>query len=370
MAWDSTTQSNLLDRRYGHYIVSLGRDIPADTDRQLSDGKRAVLDLSRNENADPAPDLLCDVITEAVSRLGRYPIGLQEGLAKQVADAYGVAEETVLIVRGVDDAVDTVIAEFPEASFTTFTPSFDGYERRLKIFERRHQRVDVGPAFEIDGNALQTIDSKDVVFIARPNNPTGNVVPLSTLFQIADRAKRLFVDEASVHFSREGSCVAELAHRAFVFHSLSKAFGMAGQRLGFLFGPQREIARMRSRQWFCHIDMLSLVGASHVLRSRWPERHAKDVVVRRSSLQKALLELRLDALPTETNFVLIRTRQAIEMTEFLARNDIRVFDANTFGLPDHVRISVGTPAENRRLLCVLEEFQKTGQDDETRPAAE
>ena len=331
-------------------LLSLPTKLTLTTDRL------PTIDLSRNEKPDAVPASLHRELEQAIGRIGRYPLKLEKEVIELIADSHGVEPDNVMLVHGIDEALDALIAHFPALSWKTFQPTFDGYDIRFRIHRRDYQAIDLGPTYDVENVGLQHVTPRDFVVLANPNNPTGCQVDYSILSKLIDNSAQLLIDEAYIHYSGQPSAVSTLSNQAFVFYSLSKAFGLAGQRLGFLFGPTPDITLMRQRQWFCNIDFLSLMAIRHILLEKLHDHHAQQLIQRRDLLAAAISILGYDVIPTETNFLLIRTRHASLLTEFMKENRILIFNAAQFGLPLHVRISVGTHEDNERLLACLESF--------------
>jgi histidinol-phosphate aminotransferase len=316
----------------------------------------SILDLSRNEKPDAVPDSLYRELEKAIARIGRYPVNLEAEVIELIADCHQVGYDNVMLVHGIDEALDALITHFPDLAWKTFHPTFEGYDIRFRVHGREHQSINLGATYDIENVGLKHVSRRDFVVLANPNNPTGCQVNQNVLSQLIDNSAKLLIDEAYIHFSNQPSVVPSLSGGAFVFHSLSKAFGLAGQRLGFLFGPAHDIRQMRQRQWYCNIDLLSLTAIRHILLEKLHESHAKQVIQRRESLVIAIRALGYDVISTETNFLLIRTQNAAWLTDFMEKNRILVFNTAQFGLPFHVRISIGTDEDNERLVDCLKSF--------------
>lgn len=315
-----------------------------------------ILDLSRNENPDSVPHSLYRELEQAIGHVGRYPLNLEDEVIELIADSHRVGHGNVMLVHGIDEALDSLITHFPALSWKTFQPTFEGYDIRFRVNRREYESIDLGAIYDVENVGLKHVTKRDFVVLANPNNPTGGQVNRNVISQLIDHSAKVLIDEAYIHFSSQPSMVSALSEQAFVFHSLSKAFGLAGQRLGFLFGPAHDIRLMRQRQWYCNIDVLSLTAIRHILLKKLHEGHAKQVIRRRELLASAIGKLGYDVISTETNFLLIRTQHIDLLTDFLEKNRILVFNTAQFGLPHHIRISIGTDEDNERLLSCLGGF--------------
>jgi histidinol-phosphate aminotransferase len=147
-----------------------------------------------------------------------------------------------------------------------------------------------------------------------------------------------------------------LDDRIFVFRSLSKVFALAGLRLGFLFGTEANLAPIKNQQWFCNINIVTLEAIRAILGDQFISENAALVVRGREDIQCAATELGFDVRESFCNFVLIRHSNSKHLIQFLDSQGIGVTDTSVFGLKNHVRISVGTAAENEALVEGLHRY--------------
>ncbi|MGC2077822.1 MAG: histidinol-phosphate transaminase [Xanthobacteraceae bacterium] len=314
------------------------------------------INLSLNESHIQVPERVRTAIAAALNRLHEYPIGLEPKVIEEVAAFYGVVPAQVAITHGLDDALDQLIESFRDMRFSIFEPTFFAYKERLRLSKVRHQILRLDEHFAIPKDTLSHLGKEDFVLLANPNNPTGTVFDEAVIDQLQNNCGKILVDEAYIDFCGQQSRIGRIDDRTFVFRSLSKIFALAGLRLGFLFGSEANMAPIKNRQWFCNISTGALEAIRAVLRDPFISEHAKLVVQSREQIQFAATELGFHVREGFGNFVLIRHPDSQHLVLFLDSQGICVTDTAVHGLEDHVRISLGTAAENGALVEALRRY--------------
>lgn len=320
---------------------------------QRDNGK---INMSLNESPEQVPENIKTIIAASLNRLHEYPIGLESRVVEEVAKFYSVPPVQVTITHGLDEALDRLIESFPDMRFSIFVPTFLDYEARLRLNKVRYQVLRLDEHFAIPEDAFSRLGRDDFVILANPNNPTGSVFGEDVLDRLQDRCGKLLIDEAYIDFSHEQTCLYRIDDRTFVFRSLSKVFALAGLRLGFLFGSGTNMAPIKNRQWFCNINIVALEAIRAILRDPFMCDHAAMIVQSRENIQDAASALGFEVRKSFGKFVLIRHSESQRLIQFLDTQGICVTDTAVFGLKDHVRISVGTAAENDALVEALRHY--------------
>lgn len=334
--------------------------------------------LDWNESPLGPPPAAVRRVVAAATTLHRYPRGLMEEVAALVADYLRVAPSQVLLTAGVDEAVDIALSLADRA--WGVHPGFDGYPDRVtangKPFHAVPLDEDWQPAAGWDG-----LTGRDIVFLAQPNNPTGNLFDPAWIRSIRAAAGYLFIDETYQDFSARpsvlsgegpgggahgGTGVFDPVHggRLLVYRSFSKAMGLAGIRLGALVSDAELIARLEPVRRFMPIDAVSLNAAAGVLEEpSFVKRLTDHVLEARSALAAALRESGLfdDVRDTHTNFVVahLRDAAAARVLDALAEDGVRVKPCDALGLPGWLRISVGSWDDQQRLAGCLARAART-----------
>ncbi|HEY8681983.1 MAG TPA: histidinol-phosphate transaminase [Rhodanobacter sp.] len=299
----------------------------------------------------------------------RYPEPQPAALVDALADLYGVRREQLLVGRGSDEAIDLLVRAFCRAGEDAILiqpPTFGMYAVCAKIQAAGVIEVSLATDFTLDVGAVLAALTPAVklAFICAPNNPTGQSVPRASIEQLAQAlAGRalLVVDEAYVEFAESGS-VADLIDRhdnLAVLRTLSKAWALAGARIGSLLANAEVVALLRRIMppyplpLPCVAAALSALSAPGQASAR---EHISIVREQRSRMRDALGRLSgvREVLPSQANFLAVRFDDAAAAYQRLLAAGIVVRDVRRYpNLGDALRITIGTPDENNRVLNEL-----------------
>lgn len=325
------------------------------------------VNLSANENTHELPAEVRAAIGEALlaTPLNRYPDPMANALRDAVAARHGVAREAVCVGNGGDELLFNLLFAFggPGRVVVTCPPDFAEYANFAAMCETPVVRVPRDPEdFSIDAEALLAA-ARDaaLVILTSPNNPTGDLVDHALVRRLLDETDALvLVDEAYVEFAPEGSSLVgwvAARPRLIVLRTLSKAFGLAGLRVGYVVADPAVIAAFAAVRQIYSVDVLAQAAALAALARR--EALAPvvgDIVAERARLSAGLSELRgVRVWPSAANFVLVRVPRAAEVRRRL-RDEFSVLVrdfSSAPGLEGCLRISVGTREENDVLLDAL-----------------
>ncbi len=304
------------------------------------------------------------------SELNRYPEPQPAALRARLAELYGVAADQVLAGRGSDEAIDLVVRAFCREGRDTILvspPTFGMYAVAARTQGAAVIEAPLGADFGLDAEALlaRVTDSTKLVFVCSPNNPTGALVPAATIERLAsalhDRAL-VVVDEAYLEFAGAAPSATALLARhdnIAVLRTLSKAYALAGARVGTLIAHADIVALLRRIQAPyplpapCVAAALSALSAQGVAQAR--ERIAV-LLGERDRLARALPAAAgvLAVYPSAANFLCVRFADAQKTYRALLALGIVVRDVSRYpGLADCLRITVGTPRENAAVLGAL-----------------
>ncbi len=319
-------------------------------------GVRTLM-LAANENPEPVAAEILQGIAAGAGLVNRYTFDSEARVLEKLSLYFQCPPQNMVLVRGIDEAFDRLSHEFPAMRYATAWPGFDGYVNRIRIHGYRHLQIRLTEDFALHPADLATLSAADFVVLADPSNPTGRPLSSQEHHSIRERAGKVLVDETYADYAGgDGGCPS-FGGNVFAFRSYSKSFGLAGARLGVVFGEQDVIARVRSKQWYCNVGVLDLFALEAAIEHDVLRRkHVDKTVAERERMTSAMESLGLRVYPSSGNFILVRDDDsAIEA--FLGDRRIVVRNTGRFGLSDHVRISVGLPAENDRLLAALTEYR-------------
>jgi len=331
--------------------------------------------LNTNENPHPLPEgLLADLQTalaEAARGLNRYPdreaTALRAQLAGYLARTSGepIGPAQVWAANGSNEVLQQVLQAFGGAGRTAlgFTPSYSMHEiisaGTGSSWVDGHRRADF--TIDVDAATAQVHEVQpDVLFVTSPNNPTGTAVDLDTIAALyAATTGVLVVDEAYAEFARPGTPSALTLlpgrPRLIVSRTMSKAFGMAGLRLGYLAADPAVVDALQLVRLPYHLSSLTQAAALAALAHTDELLATVDVVKgERDRIVAALPGLGLTSVPSDANFVLFgQFRSSAAAWQALLDRGVLVRDN---GLPGWLRVTAGTTEETDAFLTALGEI--------------
>lgn len=320
-----------------------------------------LLDLAVNVAADPLPDWLADVLGESCMNLRDYPDARPATAA--VARRHGRNLDEVLVTAGGAEAFTLIAQGLPRGKAVVVHPQFTEPEVALRAAGWKVERVvlQAGDWFQLDAAAVA--DDATLVVIGNPTNPTGVLHPRETLRQLCRPGRVLLVDEAFMDLvPDEPQSLAGEPDLAgiVVVRSLTKTWGLAGLRIGYLLGDPSVIAAAAAVQPHWSVSTPALAAAASCLSTegvREGQRRAVTLSAQRNALSIALAERGFELAPDPAGpFVLTRHPRRQRLHAELRSAGIAVRRADTFpGLgPGWVRISVRDDAIMRQLLQALD----------------
>ncbi|WP_455136627.1 histidinol-phosphate transaminase [Thermophilibacter sp.] len=332
------------------------------------------VNLSANENTHPLPPELRAAIDEALlsTPLNRYPDPMANELRDAIAARHGTDRAHVIVGNGGDELLFNLLFAFggPGRAVVTCPPDFSEYANFAQMCETPVRRVPRDPRdFSIDADALVAAAADAaMVILTSPNNPTGDLAPRALVRRVLGETDALvLVDEAYVEFAPEGSSVVDLvagSPRLVVLRTLSKAFGLAGVRLGYLVADPAVVDALAAVRQIYSVDVLAqAVGLAAVTHRDLMAGAVADIVAERGRLAAGLAALPgVRAWPSAANFVLARVPDAHRTWERLRdEHSVLVRDFSSApGLEGCLRLTVGTRAENDALLDALAVLTREG----------
>lgn len=301
--------------------------------------------------------------------LNRYPEPQPARLKKAMAALYGVSPENLVVTRGADDAIDILVRTFcrpGDDCVSICTPTFSAYAHFARLQGARVIEVPLDLNFEFDPRALIDAGSREpnlkLAFVCAPNNPTGNPVPLAAIdsVRLALPDTIVVVDEAYIEFSEAESAAERAAstENLVVLRTLSKAYGLAGARVGCAIGHPRTIALLARALPPYPLPSLSIEAAMAALS---PSRRAvHDERIARIKADRERIAERLAGSPLVKsvrsgggNFLFLEVGDPEGLERKLKRLGIRVrFRPNA--APGGLRLTIGAEAENDAALAAFE----------------
>ena len=325
----------------------------------------AAVMLSANENPRDVPSRLRREIERAVRKvaLNRYPDPLANGLRDLIAGANGLDRDQVVVGNGGDELLfGTALAwGGPGRTFLNFPPTFSVYKANALITNTNVVSIPRLPDFSLDESSIiprLAVGDIDYVIVTSPNNPSGNLVRNEFVRRMCEASDALvMVDEAYFEFSRfTARPLLDTCENLVILRTFSKAFSLAGVRVGYLLGSERVIQEFKKVRQPYSVDAVSQAIARVVFENRAQfEKGIDEVIAERARLIDGLAALDgVEAYPSESNYILFRLADRIDagrVWQHLLDGGILIRDfSRDPGLERCLRVSVGTPEENTRFL--------------------
>src|SRR5919108_2833178 len=359
MQWESLANEHIL----GIAPYEPGKPVE-ELERELA--VHDAIKLASNENPLPPSDRVQQAIIAQLSHLNRYPDGSGFYLRQAIAKKHGFTPDHIMLGNGSNDLIELVVRAFmrpgdeavvPHPSFVVYpmiVQAVGGIRVMVMLRDYRH---------DLEAMARAITPQTKVVFVANPNNPTATIVTAEEvehfMARVPDRTIVIF-DEAYIEFAMGPDFPDTLSYvrqgrKVIVLRTFSKAASLAGMRVGYAVGDADAVALMnRIRQPF-NVNSLAQAAALAALDD---ENHVVECV-RMNEAGKAFLydefrTLGVKYVPSRANFILVDVgRSAAEIYQKLLHEGVIVRPMTPFGMETALRITVGTPEENRKLVKAL-----------------
>ena len=345
-------------------LNSLVRDnikklVPYSSARKEHAGEsRILLDANENNFGSPIGD-----------GYNRYPDPVQTAVRQRIASRNLLSPNQVFVGNGSDEVIDLLIRIFCRPGvdeILTCPPTYGMYEVAAGINDVTVRRVRLTNNFDLDKNAvLESIgQATKLIFLCSPNNPTGNVMNREDVLEIAAGFNGVVVvDEAYVHFSSQPSLVSEINNIAnlVILQTFSKAYGLAGLRVGMAFASREIIALLDKIKPPYNVCQ----PAQELILRAFDEPTSLDASIEKVICERTKLAAELKVLsavkevyPSEANFLLTKFADANNVYEYLLNQQIMVRNRSNVELCDGcLRITVGRPEENSVLIQALYDYE-------------
>ena len=285
----------------------------------------------------------------------QYPSPHADLLREALAKEWRIRPDNIVCSNGVDDIINLTIKAFTERgdSVAFPVPSFTMYNFWTRTYGAIPVEVPMLPGFTIDVDGLLKKTSK-LMIVARPNNPTGNMMPQEDLYRLIEGTKGyVALDEAYIEYSG-GSFMDRLKRypNLVIYRTFSKAYAIAGMRVGVAAATDGMKRLMAVKPPF-NLNVVSEAAALIALNSKaWLKKSVVTIVKERPKVARALGSFGFVVYPSVTNFLLCKAPiPSKEVCEGLAKRGILIKDfGNVPGLEEHVRITIGAPKHNRVLI--------------------
>ena len=300
--------------------------------------------------------------------LNRYPDPHQNDLRELISDYLKVPKENLFFGVGSDEIIDLLIRIFCEPGKNKIMipePTYGMYKVAADINNIPVVSVLLNDDFQIDEEEINKNFTPDIkiIFLCSPNNPTGNLLKKEDVLKICKKyTSIIIIDEAYIDFAENFSLKneVEIYPNLVVMRTFSKAWGLAGARLGYCIANEEIINILFRVKAPYNINSLSRYAIKQALKNKnLRDLYIKEILTEREKLKKGLSLLPgvLNIFDSDANFLLIKCINAKTVLKKLAERNIVIRDRSTQPkLENCVRISVGTKEENKILLTALKEI--------------
>jgi len=295
--------------------------------------------------------------------VNRYPDPKQTELKKVISKIKSIPVENIFTGNGSDEAIDLLYRVFCEPgrdNVIAISPSYGMYKVAAQINNIEYREVLLEKDFSLDSNKiLNATDScSKLIFLCSPNNPTGKIIECPVIEKIVMAFKGIVVvDEAYIDFSKGESFIKRLKEfsNIVILQTLSKAWGMAGLRIGFAFADSAIISLLSQIKYPYNIGSDTQERALKLLGSL-PDDRIKSINIERERIARELATISDVQMvyPSDANFLLVKFKDAKEIYNKLIKNGIVVRDRSSQPLCEGcLRISIGLAIENDKVVKVL-----------------
>jgi histidinol-phosphate aminotransferase len=360
-----------------HVPYEAGRGVE-EVARRFGDDPAEFTKLASNENPLGPSPAASEAIREAADNASAYPTAAHTDLTAAVADAWAVSEKQIWLGNGGDGALDYLARAMLEPGDEVLVPdpgfSYYGMSARYHHGAVSEYPLSAADDFAMDADTvLDAYDGERVVYINTPHNPTGQLMELDEIERVAeetDEETLVVVDEAYGEYADAPSAVSlvggtaskpaslsdatedrELRNDVAVIRTFSKAYGLAGIRLGYAVVPDawgdayaRVNTPFAASEIACRAGLAAMDDGEHV-----------DETLEQATWSREYMREHVEApvLPSAGNFVLANVGDGTEVYEALLRRGVIVRDVSSYGLPEWVRITCGDREQTRTAVAAL-----------------
>jgi histidinol-phosphate aminotransferase len=329
------------------------------------------LKLSSNEGAFGAPPGALAALAEAGAKLHRYPDGGSTALRQALGEKFGLNPAQLVCGNGSDDLLGLLVQAYggPGTELLMSEHGFSIYEIAGKLAGCTVVKApEKDLTTDVDALLARVTPATKLVFIANPNNPTGTLLPQSEMQRLRDGLPAdvlLVIDAAYAEYVEHpeydpGVKLVDAGDNVVMTRTFSKIFGLGGARLGWCYAPPAITDVLnRMRMPFNVNNVAMAAGIAALAEPDWLEKGRAHNRQAKRRLGERLAQAGLDVRPSEANFILVNfcsEDRAIAADEFLRSHGIIVRRVKSYGLPQFLRITIGTDEECNRVAEALTEF--------------
>lgn len=298
----------------------------------------------------------------------RYPDPLQRELKEKISEVKEINPENIFLGNGSDEPIDLLIRAFCEPgldNIVTFNPTYGMYQVAADINNIEVKKVSLTGNFDLDAEKLLETTNRNtkLIFLCSPNNPTGNSLNKEQIQKVIDNFEGLVViDEAYIDFAPGKSFLPHLQENSnlVILQTFSKAWGMAGIRLGMAFASNEIISILNKIKYPYNLNILTQQKALELVKkTEEVKKWVKLLIAERVKMADLLKDFPfvIQVYPSDANFLLVKMYDAEGIYNYLVEKGIVVRNRSKVHLCEgSLRITIGSSEENETLLQALKEL--------------
>jgi histidinol-phosphate aminotransferase len=331
-----------------------------DVARELGLEPSQIVKLASNENPLGPSPLAVQAMQEALLKAHFYPDGGGYHLRVGIAEKFGLSIDNVMLGNGSNEIIEFLGHAFlqPGDNIVTAEHAFVVYKILAKLFGANTIEVpDPNLTHDLPAMAAAINERTKIVYIANPNNPTGTMVTENELDQFITRVPENVVvalDEAYYEFLQEPPDTLKYLRNhpnVIALRTFSKIQGLAGLRIGYGLAHEELIRLLQKTRQPFNVNSISQAGALAGLQDDAYQAKTREVVWQgRDFLQAEFRQRNLEFVPSVANFILLKVGNGKEVFQQLLQRGMIVRAMDEYKLPKWIRVTVGTPEQNRRFL--------------------
>lgn len=329
-----------------------------------------IIKIASNENALGPSPLAMEAMAAAAKKMHLYPDGSAHYLRRALSHRLGVHMDEILVANGSNEVIELLGHVFLRkgTNIVMANGAFVVYKLVASSLEAGTIMVPMRDfTHDLDAMLRAVTPETRIVFVANPNNPTGTMVDGAAIDRFMDRVPDHVVvafDEAYIELlppEKQPDCLKYVrqGRKVFVLRTFSKTYGLAGLRIGYAVAPKEGIDLLhRVRQPF-NVNAMALAAAEKALEDEeYVLRTRKMVTDGLACLEESFREMGLEFVPSVANFILVKVGRGREVFQELQKRKVIVRPMDGYGLPDHIRVTVGVARENRHFIAALKDVLK------------
>ena len=335
--------------------------------------RKNILDLkpysSARDEFSGAEGVFLDANENPFGSWNRYPDPYQKELKNEISKIKNTSSDSLFLGNGSDEVIDLLFRVFTNPGkdqALTFTPTYGMYEVAANINDIELLQIPLDENFQvsIDENLQKTLQNEDLklIFICSPNNPTGNLIQKEAVdFILKNFGGIVVIDEAYIDFADQESWISQLEKHPnlLVMQTFSKYWGMAGLRVGMAFSNPEIISLLNKVKPPYNISSLNQEAVLKTLKNASEINKQLELILKQRELVISALndlEMVKKIYPTDANFLLAEVDNANELYDYLVNEKVIIRNRNSV-VKNCVRITIGTPEENKKLIETLQKLE-------------